>query len=268
MAVTERARKPPIIIPAPRTTAAPATLIFIHGYNDTASAFNHDPPDGFSVAHHIHKSSALQHVKIIIPEALPCKWPTIPDNVWYNIDRPFPRPGDPNKVKFGDYGSSLEDMAVSLDYFESLIESEIANGTRANRIVFLGYSQGASILLLLALTRRIAADLGAIISFAGFSAVPLETYEMLQEQNGLRDAWNTKLFMLQGKQDKFAPLLNFHALVDVLHGFCQRSRGVASVESKVIDGLRHAPTNVLWPHVRHILEEVLPGLEEKQSLKL
>lgn len=55
---------PAIIVESPKTTSA--TLIFFHEYNDTAGRLNKNPPNDWSVAHHIDRSPSLQHVKIII----------------------------------------------------------------------------------------------------------------------------------------------------------------------------------------------------------
>jgi predicted esterase len=109
---------------------------------------------------------------VVIPEALPCIHPSIPNNVWYNIGTTVPEPGDPERayeaVEFGVPERNEKDMKVTMDYFETLIKSEIAAGTPVRGIVFVGYSQGATILMLFLVTRRVAAELCAVISYAGF----------------------------------------------------------------------------------------------------
>ena len=99
-------------------------------------------------------------------------------------------------------------MNLNLDYFESLIKSEIASGTPAKRITFVGYSQGATILTLFIVTRKLAADLGAIISIAGFPPVPMQSISKMQQANGLFGPWSkdTRFFMLYGRNDVFIPL--------------------------------------------------------------
>ncbi|KAF4632444.1 hypothetical protein G7Y89_g5687 [Cudoniella acicularis] len=205
-------RSPPIVIAPPKPSEnAPATLIFIHGYNFFASQFNSKPPNQLSVAHHVHQSPLLQHVKVIIPEALPNIHPSMDKNVWYNIATPIPPPGNPldpdQAVEIGQPGRNEDDMNLSLDYFEDLIRTEVANGTPTNRIVFLGDSQGASILTLFILTRGLASELGAIISYAGFSATPLQSVIRMQQENSLEGSWSkqTKFFLLHGKNDVFVP---------------------------------------------------------------
>ena len=99
-------------------------------------------------------------------------------------------------------------MNLNLDYFESLIKSEIAGGTPAKRIIFVGYSQGATILTLFIVTRKLAAELGAIISIAGFPPVPMQLISRMQQENGLFGPWSkaTRFFMLHGRNDMFIPL--------------------------------------------------------------
>jgi predicted esterase len=166
-------RRPLIIVPPPvPSSTAPATLIFIHGYNALNTQFNCDPPNASSVAYHIYKSLALQHVKIVIPEGIPSLWPSMNKATWYNMAAPVPQPGSPQNVyeqiEFGHSGSNEDDMNLNLDYFESLIKSEIAGGTPAKGITFVGYSQGATILTLFIVTRKLAADLGQSSSLLDF----------------------------------------------------------------------------------------------------
>jgi predicted esterase len=275
MAGDTPARRPPIVIapPVPSSTA-PATLIFIHGYNALNTQFNCDPPDASSVAYHIHKSLALQHVKIVIPEGIPNLWPSMNRATWYNIATPVPQPGSPQNVyeqiEFGHSGSNENDMNLNLDYFESLIESEIAGGTPAKRIIFVGYSQGATILTLFIVTRKLAADLGAIISIAGFPPVPMQSISRMQQENGLFGPWSkeTYFFMLHGRNDVFIPLEIFFEWRKRIEGFRDRGQGIANVEWKLVDGMKHAMATGVWPHVREILEEAVPVTDPKPSVKL
>ncbi|RAL58939.1 hypothetical protein DID88_009230 [Monilinia fructigena] len=92
-------------------------------------------------------------------------------------------------------------------------------------------SQGASILYLFLLTRRKAAELGAIITWAGFSATSLETIAQMQEANGLFDGWakKTQLYMLHGKNDKLVPLSRSRAPMDALEVYRARGQGFAAL---------------------------------------
>lgn len=265
-------RRAPITISPPRAMTDPsrtATLIFLHGYGWSADQFNQRPSNRLSVAHHIHKSPLLQHVKVIIPEGLENIWPSPGRHTWYNIDQPVPSAGDPLKTdEFGQHSSNLSDIDVSLDYFESLIDAEVEKGTPVNRIIFMGDSQGASILYLFLLTRRRAADLGAVITWAGFSATSLETIAQMQEQNGLSESWakKTRLYMLHGKEDAFVPLSRSQAFVNALESYRARGQGFATLEWEAVDGIRHALVEPVWPYIRRILENFLMPAEPVAKL--
>jgi hypothetical protein len=93
-------------------------------------------------------------------------------NNWYDIPILVPPPGNPanaeEHVEFGHADNNQDDMNVSLDYFESLIRSEMTNWTSSKKIVLMGDSQGAGMAVLYLQTTKIAADLGTVISYAGF----------------------------------------------------------------------------------------------------
>jgi len=214
-------------------------------------------------------------MKVVIPEALPCIYSSIRNNVWYNIGTPIPEAGDSQRayeaVEFGASGRNEEDMEVTMDYFESLIKSEIADGTPARRIVFMGYSQGATILTLFLLTRRLAAELGAVISYAGFPPTPMQSISRMQAENGLIEGWSkeTKLFILHGERDTFVPFVIFKEWLMRLERFRDRGQGVASIEWRLIGGARHSISAGLWPYIRDILEAVIvPLAKQNHTLKL
>ncbi|KAA8564784.1 hypothetical protein EYC84_010556 [Monilinia fructicola] len=169
---------------------------------------------------------------------------------------------------FGQHNPDLHDIEVSLNYLEHLIDIEVAAGTPANRVIFMGDSQGASILYLFLLTRRRAADLGAVVTWAGFSATPLETIAQMQEANGLSDGWakKTQLYMLHGKNDKLVPLSRSRALMDALEVYRARNQGFATLQWAIVDGAPHSLIEPVWPHVRHFLETFLSGTESASKL--
>lgn len=216
----------------------------------------------------------LQHVKIIIAEGLPSVHPSITKNVWYDIPTPVPSPGKAENaqwlVEFGHKSNNADDMEVTLDYFESLVKSEIENGTPASRIVFMGDSQGAGLVILFLLTRCLAADLGAMISYAGFPPIDLQTVLRMQREHGTEGRWSkdTTLFMLHGKNDVFVPVEIPLAWRDQIQSFRDRGQGVASIEWKLLDDVQHALISRVWPHVREILERIVPVGSQKLPHKL
>lgn len=271
-------REPPLIVP-PKTPAptSPATLIFIHGYNERASLFNSNPPNQRSLAHSIHAVPALRHVKIIIPEALPCIHPSVKGHAWYNISTPFPAPGNPatfeehlDTTDARDWGSNEDDMAVTMDYLEELIRDEVAGGTPLDRIVLMGYSQGGGIVTLFLLTRELASGLGAVVSHAGFAPTSIKSIYRMQRENGLEGEWsnNTKFFMLHGDGDVFVPRGIFEIWRSRLEGFKERGNGIAEMEWRVVDKTRHAISVRVWTHVIEILQKVVPEGRNRSGQKL
>lgn len=265
-------RAPAIIIKSPEDSTTPATLIFFHGYNDTAGRFNESPPDHLSVAHHIHQSLRLKHVKIIIPEALPCQYPGL-DNTWYKISQRFPSGRSQSaheSVEYGNTGRNEMDMNVSMDYIEELIQAEVSNGVPPSRIVLMGYSQGGAILSLFIATRKMAADIGTIITFAGIPVAPMQSIARMQRENGLAGRWSksTRYFMLHGQEDIFMPLAVFHELRRRLEGFKESGQGIARLEWEVLEGMSHSMSERLWPNIRRILEKRVAVPDVKPAIKL
>ena len=253
---------------------ASATLIFLHDYNSAASRFNRNPPNGQSLVHHLHASPALQHLKIIIPNGLPCKHTAVQRNVWYNLNVPFPARVDPKRahdeIEYGSTERNEDDIKVSMDYVESLIREEMATGTPAKRVVLMGYSQGATVAALFLLTRKLGAELGAVISFAGFAPTPMASVPRIQKENGLEGRWSkeTSLFLLHGSKDAFIPVEIYYAWRARLEGLMRRGQGIARVEGIVIEGVDHWPIEGIWPETRRILEMVVPASSKMVDSKL
>jgi predicted esterase len=120
-------------------------------------------------------------------------------------------------------------MNVTIDYFEPLIKLEIPASTPAKRIVFVGYSQGATILTLFLLTRRLAAELGAVISYGRLPPTLMHSISRMQDENGFIDGWSkeTKLFMLHGTQDAFVPFVVFQEWLKRIEVFQGCGQGIA-----------------------------------------
>ena len=85
----------------------------------------------------------------------------------------------------------------------------------------------------------------------------------MQQERGLDGPWSkeTAFFMLHGSRDVFVPLEVAREWRDRLVGFRKRGQGIANMEWSVIEGMRHAISVLLWPHVREILEKTVPGGE-------
>lgn len=158
-------------------------------------------------------------------------------------------------------------MSVSLSYLTSLVDAEIASGTPKDRIVFMGHSQGAGMVVLFLQTRLAAAGLGAIISYAGFPPTDLASVFRLQQGNSFeeRKEQSTRLFLLQGEDDVFVPIEVSRAWLRQLEKLRENGRGVESMEWRLVEGANHSLTEPVWKHVRDILELVVPQKHEPDA---
>lgn len=74
--------------------------------------------------------------------------------------------------------------------------------------------------------------------------------------------------MLHGQEDVFMPLAVFLEWRRRLDGFKEHGQGIASLEWELLDGMRHAISERLWPSIRGIIEEQIAVPEVKFSVKL
>ena len=171
---------------------------------------------------------------------------------------------------FGHADNNQFDMQVSMDYFEELVKAEVANGTPMRRIVFMGDSQGAGMVVLFLQTREIASELGAVISYAGFPATDLKSVQQMQMDSNLHGSWakETRLFMLHGRDDVFVPIEISQSWLKLLEEECERGEGFRSIDWKLIDDVRHSLSGRVWPYVREILESIFQDETQKPPLKL
>jgi predicted esterase len=160
-------------------------------------------------------------------------------------------------------------MNVSMDYIEELIRIEVSDGVPISRIVLMGYSQGAALLSLFILTRKIAANIGIMISCSGIPPAPMQSIARMQRENGLAGRWSkeTSYFMLHGQDDVFMPLAVFHEWRRRLKGCKERGQGIANLEWELLE-MRHSISERLWPSIRRILENRIALAEVKLSGKL
>ena len=161
-------------------------------------------------------------------------------------------------------------MDVSMDYFEELIRAEVVGGTPANSIIMMGDSQGAGLVVLFLLTRRLASELGAVISYAGFPPTDLQSVLNMQRDNDLVGSWTrgTRLHMLQGAKDVFVPVEISRSWFKQLQKFEREGKGIGKIDWKLLDGVEHFLISPVWPHVREFLEVQVPDKKLKLKLKL
>jgi len=219
---------------------------------------------------HIHTSPALQHVKVVIPTGLPCKHLEILGNVWYNIPMAIPVGGQqPGETR--DYGPDTNDVKITLDYFEELVEGEMRMGTPAERIVFVGYSQGAGLVVLFTLTRALGRKLGGLALISGFGATTEKEVMGMIGESGLgtvEEGKGVPVLMEHGKRDKFVAGHFFWEWKEILERNRGRGEGIGSIETVMVEGLGHAWRESVYPDLREWLERRIPRDEVHNGAKL
>jgi hypothetical protein len=92
--------------------------------------------------------------------------------------------------------------------------------------------------VLFLLTRKIAAELGAVISFSEFHATSLEKVVGMQCEQGLSGRWSkeTRPFVMQGGDDVFVTREVFRSWVRQLEGFRIRGKGIGGLRRGLLMG--------------------------------
>jgi phospholipase/carboxylesterase len=172
---------------------ARAAVIWLHGLGDSGNGFAPIVPD-------LKISEALA-VRFIFPHA-PIRPVTVNNGMkmraWYDIV----------SMDFNNRADS-EGVKESATLVQQLIETEIANGIPANKIVLAGFSQGGVIALHLG--TRIEHTLAGIMSLSSYMSEPEKLANEAHQANK-----NTPLFVGHGQQDDVVPMFMGHSASQVL----------------------------------------------------
>jgi phospholipase/carboxylesterase len=172
---------------------ARAAVIWLHGLGDSGNGFAPIVPD-------LKMPEALA-VRFIFPHA-PVRPVTINNGMkmraWYDIlSMDFNNRADSQGVK------------ESALLVQDLIETEIANGIPANKIVLAGFSQGGVIALHLG--TRIEHKLAGIMSLSSYMCEPEKLTNEAHQANK-----ETPIFIGHGQQDDVVPMFLGHSASQVL----------------------------------------------------
>ncbi|KAH8834933.1 Phospholipase/carboxylesterase/thioesterase [Flagelloscypha sp. PMI_526] len=218
-----------IIEPTAKHTA---TVIFVHGLGQSNRIWS-------SVVEDVWAAN-LPHVRWILPQALhnpvslndgECR-PS-----WFDVHQLPPGPSE-----FEIASPSLEKSISSL---EDLILSEVHSGLDSNRIVLMGFSQGASIALMTALSSL--HELGGLASLSGWIPLPF------RQTNTPSHFPNLQLFWCHGDEDEEIPLDMGMEAVDYLE-----SLGI-QVEKKIYERLSHSTNSEELSDIGEWIGRVLPS---------
>ncbi|KAF2634072.1 alpha/beta-hydrolase [Massarina eburnea CBS 473.64] len=174
---------------------------------------------------------------------------------WY-LPTSFPPPGRPELADPEDEPGIL----ASISSLTSLIDSQIALGIPASRIVLGGFSQGHAIGLLTGLlSPSYAGKLAGLVGLSGY--MPLaDRLETLRSEAGLdtivRD--DVEFFVARGTRDMLIPKRIFTGCVDVLKGL---GVGEGRLTVKEYEGMGHVMRGDELRDLGAWLERVVPRIE-------
>lgn len=174
-------------------SAPKAVVIWLHGLGDSGNGFSPIVPE-------LNMPEELA-VRFIFPHA-PERAVTINNGMrmraWYNI----------TSLDFNNRADS-QGVLESASLVEQLIESEIAKGIPADKIVLAGFSQGGVIATHLG--TRIKRKLAGIMSLSSYMSEP---EKLAKEAHPANKA--TPFFIAHGQQDDVVPLIMGNAARQVL----------------------------------------------------
>jgi phospholipase/carboxylesterase len=174
-------------------TTPKAVVIWLHGLGDSGNGFAPIVPE--------LKLPEELAIRFIFPHA-PVRPVTINNGMkmraWYDI----------TSLDFNNRADS-KGVLESAAMVEQLIESEIAKGIPADKIVLAGFSQGGVIALHLG--TRIARKLAGIMSLSSYMSEPEKLINEAHDANK-----STAIFVAHGQQDDVVPLIMGNAARQVL----------------------------------------------------
>ncbi|KAH3679717.1 hypothetical protein WICMUC_000748 [Wickerhamomyces mucosus] len=224
---------PALRIPS-KTVKPTATVIFIHGLGDSGHGWKF-------LSDLSHQSSEFDHISFIFPHA-----PKIPLTVsngeivsgWFDI---YQFGGKGNKHDFDGYLKSIEQIKL-------LINEQISNGIKPERIIIGGFSQGAAITLGTLTTLDL--KLGAFIPLSA----PITQFLQLLKSKQLKFNIDTPVFHGQGDSDPIVSIDTGNQAAD----FFQNTLGYTNYKYKTYKGLGHSANNDEIEEIFKLFRKVLP----------
>ncbi|KAF8061728.1 phospholipase carboxylesterase [Lyophyllum atratum] len=209
-----------------------ATVIFTHGYNQSNLTWK------TLVAEPL--APGLPHIQWILPQAskhLTTYHPEGPCPSWFDIAELPPRPDE------------YDERAIikSIKAIEVLIQSQVDAGMDPRRIVLVGFSQGAALSVMVALTT--AHHLGGVLSFSGW--IPPLARPMMKVTPKFPILW------CHGTADDEIPI---HLAEDGI-AFLRETLGhkaEAQLRLSVYDGLGHDINEAELKDVAFWLQTIIP----------
>ncbi|CAI6260664.1 unnamed protein product [Periconia digitata] len=229
----------PIVVPALKRHTA--TVIVAHGLGDSGAGW-------LFLAENWRRRSKFEEVSFIFPNA-----PNIP----ITLNMGMRMPGWYDIKSLSDLAGREEDeegIVKSRDYFHSLIDSEVAKGIPANRIVIGGFSQGGAMSLISGVTYK--SQLGGIFGLSCYLLLQKKIKEMIPDQSPNQA---TPIFMGHGDSDQVVAHRYGQMSADELksHGY--------NVDFRTYKGLVHSADPEEIDHLESYLNQQIPPVGDAKQ---
>ncbi|CZR58464.1 uncharacterized protein PAC_08356 [Phialocephala subalpina] len=247
--MASRQQKPPIRIPALSSeNSNPATIFFLHGYDDDAEGF-------VNIAQQFQAANKLPHLKWVFPNA-PWNHEAMA-NAWYppTSFSPIPvgRSSTENEEDEDEFNEEGEDEILSsVEYLCTLIDEEIKSGVKTERIVIGGFSQGCAISLVTSLASRYQGKIGGVVALSGYLPRGKKIFE--GRKKFMKDESKMKVLLAHGTKDMLVPMRVFRDT----KARVERTIGEEALESKEYEGMGHVTSGAEFRDICTFLEKILP----------
>ncbi|KAJ9640242.1 uncharacterized protein PV06_10760 [Exophiala oligosperma] len=247
--------KAPYILPptaVDSSSGRPATLIFLHGYDDEAEGL----PLGLAQQFQFYQK--MPYLKWILPnadhnhEAMARAW-YLPKALPNAMKPRIPGHEEDEEGEPDDE----EGIMKSVDIVDKLVEEELKGGTPPERILVGGFSQGCAVSLVWSLVGRLRHDVAGLVCLSGY--LPLkDRIQALQQERPAASPEGTdkrRWFYVHGTRDMLVPKRLY------LQGKEELSRlvGQDRIEEHLYEGMGHSTNAAELRDLLTFLERVIPA---------
>lgn len=155
------------------------------------------------------------------------------------------------EIEEADSPEAEDEILASVEYVCSLIDKEVKNGVKAERIVVGGFSQGCAISLVTGLSSRYAGKLGGIVGLSGYLPKGPKMQELRKKY--LKES-KMRVFLGHGSKDMLVPMRVFREAKGKVEKIVSENK----VRVEVYEGMGHVASGAEFRDMCGFLEEVLP----------
>ena len=246
-------QKPSYVFPAvadASSTARPATVIFLHGYGDDADGL----PLG--LAQQFQFYNKMEYLKWVLPYA-PHDQEAM-TRAWYKVKALSNaiKPRVPGQEDDEDAPDDEIGIMKSVDMVDQLVEQEIKDGTRPERIVVGGFSQGCAVSLVWGLTGRLRNKVAGVLCLSGYFPLRDRIAGLRSERAVDADETESKQwFYVHGTQDMLVPMKLFVQGYQNLAKWVEKDK----IDGHVYQGMGHSTDSAELRDMLAFFEKVIPA---------